>query len=242
MWNGILLWFWFAFPNFSGYNLCDIFPLIYSQQAFPIKGQTVNVSSLRATYGLCYIVSSVLLFVFQTTKAKVMLSLMAIQKWASDCSLATSTQIVSLAWPFLSTSISLKAKTRLFHIPSQWSAQCSWVTQSCPTLCDPMDCSTSGFPVHQLPELAQTHVLSSRWCHSTISSSVVPFSSCLQSFPPSGSFQMSHLLASGGQSIGISASTSVLRMNTQDWSHLGWTGWNSLQSKELSRVFSNTTV
>ena len=82
----------------------------------------------------------------------------------------------------------------------------------------------------------------SRWCHPTISSSVVPFSSCPQSFPASGSFQMSQLFASGGQSIRASASTSVLPMNTQDWSPLGWTGWISLQSKGLSRVFSNTTV
>ena len=82
----------------------------------------------------------------------------------------------------------------------------------------------------------------SRWCHPTISSSVIPFSSCPQSFPASGSFQMSQLFSSGGQSIGVSASTSVLPMNTQDWSPLGWTGWISLQSKGLSRVFSNTTV
>ena len=81
-----------------------------------------------------------------------------------------------------------------------------------------------------------------RWCHPTISSSVVPFSSCLQSFPASGSFQMSQLFASGGQSTGVSASTSVLPMNTQDWSPLEWTGWISLQSKGLSRVFSKTIV
>ena len=80
------------------------------------------------------------------------------------------------------------------------------------------------------------------WCHPTISSSVVPFSSRLQSFPASGFFQVSQLFTSGGQSIGFSASTSVLPMNTQDWSPLGWTGWISLQSKGLSRVFSNTTV
>ena len=80
------------------------------------------------------------------------------------------------------------------------------------------------------------------WCHPTISSSVVPFSSRLQSFPASGSFQMSQLFASGGQSIGVSASASVLPMNTQDWSPLGWTGWISLQSKGHSTVFSNTTV
>ena len=83
---------------------------------------------------------------------------------------------------------------------------------------------------------------SSRWCHPAISSSAVPFSSCPQSFPASGSFQMSQLFTSGGQNIGVSASTSVHPMNTQDWSPLGWTGWISLQSKGLSRVFSNTTV
>ena len=82
----------------------------------------------------------------------------------------------------------------------------------------------------------------SRWCHPTISSSVTPFYSCPLSFPASESFQMSQVFASDGQSIGISASTSVLPMNTQDWSALGWTGWISLQSKGLSRVFSNTTV
>ena len=81
----------------------------------------------------------------------------------------------------------------------------------------------------------------SRWCHATISSSVIPFSSCLQSFPASGSFPMSQFFPSGGQSIGVSAAASVLPMNTQDWSPLGWTGWISLQSKGLSRVFSNTT-
>ena len=82
----------------------------------------------------------------------------------------------------------------------------------------------------------------SRWCHPTISSSVVPFSSWPQSFPASGSFPMSQLFAWGGQSIGVLASTSVLPMNTPDWSPLGWTGWISVQSKGLSRVFSNTTV
>ena len=81
-----------------------------------------------------------------------------------------------------------------------------------------------------------------RWCHPAISSSVVPFSSCPQSLPASGSFPMSQLLASGGQSIGASVSTSVLPMNTQDWSLLGWTSWIALQSKGVSRVFSSTTV
>ena len=82
----------------------------------------------------------------------------------------------------------------------------------------------------------------SRWCHPTISSSVVCFSSCLQSFPASGFFQMSQLFASGGWSIGVSTSTSDHPMNIHDWSPLGWTGWIFLKSKRLSRVFSNTTV
>ena len=82
----------------------------------------------------------------------------------------------------------------------------------------------------------------SRWCHPVISSFVIPFSYCLQSFPTSGSFQMSQYFASGGRRLGVSATTSVLPMNTQDWSPLGWTGWISLQSKGVSRVFSNTTV
>ena len=83
---------------------------------------------------------------------------------------------------------------------------------------------------------------SSRWCHPTISPSVVPFSSCPQSFPALGSFPMNQVFASGRESIGVSASTSVLLMNTQNWFPLGWTGWISLQSKALLRVFSNTTV
>ena len=82
----------------------------------------------------------------------------------------------------------------------------------------------------------------SQWCHPTISSSVIPFSSHLQCFPASGSFQMSLLFASGGQNIGVSASASVLPVSIQDWFRLRWTGWISLQSKGLSRVFSNTTV
>ena len=92
------------------------------------------------------------------------------------------------------------------------------------------------------PKVYSNSCLLSRWCHTAISSSVIPFSSCPQSIPASVSFQMSQLFASGGQSIGVSASASVLPMNTQDWSALGWTGWISLQSKELSRVFSKTTV
>ena len=82
----------------------------------------------------------------------------------------------------------------------------------------------------------------SQWCHPTISSSIVPFSSCPQSFPASGSFPRSQFFTSGGPSTGVSALASVLPMNTQDWSSLGWTGWISLLSKRLSRIFSNTTV
>ena len=92
------------------------------------------------------------------------------------------------------------------------------------------------------PRVYSNSCPSSQWCHPAISSSVVPFSSCPQSLPASGSFPVSQLFASGGQSIGASASASVLPMNTQDWSPLGWTGWISLQAKGLSRVFSKTTV
>ena len=117
------------------------------------------------------------------------------------------------------------------------------VTQSCLTLCDPMDCSTPGFPVHQqLPELTQACV---HWVGDAIQPShplSSPSPSSLQSVPASGSFQMSQLFTSGGQSIGVSASASVIPMNIQDWFPLEWSGWISLQSKELSRVFSNTTV
>ena len=92
------------------------------------------------------------------------------------------------------------------------------------------------------PRVHSNSCPSGRWCHPAISSSVVPFSSCPQSLPASESFPISQLFAWGGQSTGVSASASVLPMNTQDWSPLGWTGWISLQSKGLSRVFSNTTV
>ena len=121
--------------------------------------------------------------------------------------------------------------------------QFSSVTQSRPTPCSPMDCSMPGFPVyHQLPEPYSNSYPLTWWCHPTISPSAVPFSSCLQYFPASGSFQMNQFFVSGGQSIGVSASTSVLPMNIQDWFPLGWTGWISLLSRGFSRVFSNTTV
>ena len=113
----------------------------------------------------------------------------------------------------------------------------SWVR-----LCFPIDCSTPGFPVHhQLPELDQIHP-SSQWCHPTISSSVDPFSFHLSIFPSIKVFSNESVLCISGQSFGVSASASVLSMNIQDWFPLGWTGWISLQSKGLSRVFSNTTV
>ena len=119
---------------------------------------------------------------------------------------------------------------------------CYSVTKSCLPVWDPMDYSTPGFPVlHHLPELAQTQVhWVGWWCHPTISSSVAPFSSCLQSFPASGSFPMSWLCLSGGQSIGASAS--VFPMNIQDWFPLGLSGLIYLQSNSLSRVFSRITV
>ena len=122
------------------------------------------------------------------------------------------------------------------------TVQFSSVAQLCLTLWDPMNGSTPGLPVHhQLLEFTQTHVHRVS-CHPTISSSVVSFSSCLQSFPASGSFPMSQVFTSGSQSIGVSASASVLPMKIQDWFPLGWTGWISLLSKGLSWVFSNTTV
>ena len=126
---------------------------------------------------------------------------------------------------------------------SSLSQSVNLVTQSCPTLCNPMDCSTPGFPVHhQLPELTQTHVhqVGDAIQPSYPLSSPSPLN--LQSFPASGAFQMSQLVASGGQRIGVSASASVLPMNMQDSFPLGLTGWISLQSKGFSRIFSNTTV
>ena len=120
------------------------------------------------------------------------------------------------------SSVQSLSRVRLFATP--WTAACQ------------ASLSITNSRSHPNP------CLSSRWCHPAISSSVVLFSSCPQSFPASGSFPMSQLFAWGGQSIGVTASTSVLPMNTQDWSPLGRTGWISLQSKGLSRVFSNTTV
>ena len=123
-----------------------------------------------------------------------------------------------------------------------FSLQFNSVTHSCPTLRDPMDCSTPGFSVHhQLPELAQTHV---HWVSDTIQPSHVCHPLLLLSsiFPSIRVFSNESVFASGGQSIGASASASVLPMNNQDWFPLGLAGLISLQSKRFSRVFSNTTV
>ena len=122
-------------------------------------------------------------------------------------------------------------------------AQVSSVAQSCPTLCN-LHGLQHDMPPCLLPNprVYSNSCPSSRWYHPTSSSSVIPFSSYLQSFPASGSFQMSQFFASGGQSTGVSASASVFPMNSQEWFPLGWTGWISLQSKGLSRVFSNTTI
>ena len=141
--------------------------------------------------------------------------------WISQ--LVTSVLLYSLVDPLFSSVQSL-SRIRLFVTP--------WITARqapCPS-------PTPGVYSNSCP--------SSPWCHPAISSSVIPFSSCPQSLPASGSFPEStlQLFTWGGQSIGVSASASVLPMNTQDWSPLGWTGWISLQSKGLSRVFSNTTV
>ena len=146
-----------------------------------------------------------------------------------------------ICWKFTGLSLLLKAIIFISLSQTYISVQLSSVTQLCPTLCDSMDCSTPGVPVHhQPPEPTQTHV---HWVgvaiQPAVSSSVVPVSSYLQSFPTSGSFEMSQLFAWGGQSVGASASASVLPKNTQDWSPLGWAGWIS---KGLPRVFSNTTV
>ena len=116
--------------------------------------------------------------------------------------------------------------------------QFSSVTQSCLTLCDPMIAGHHASLSITTPGVHTNPCSLSRWCHPTISSSEIPFSSCPQPLPASGSFPVSQLFESGGQNFGVSASTSVLPMNTQDWSPLGWTGWISLQSKGLSRVFS----
>ena len=137
--------------------------------------------------------------------------------------------------------------TGFFYKVSQGVEFCSFccrsVAKSCPTLCEPMNCSNSRLPCPSLsPEVCSNSCPLSWWCHSTISSSVAFFSSCPQSFPATGSFPMSWLFASGVWRIGASASQSVPPMNIQGWFPLGLTGFISLLLKGLLRVFSSTTV
>ena len=132
---------------------------------------------------------------------------------------------------------------KITGLARKFSVQFSSIAQSCLTLCDPMNCSMPGLPVHhELPESTQSQV---HW----VSDAIQPSHALSSPSPPAfdlsqhqGSYQMSQLFISGGQNIGVSAPTSVLPMNTQDWSPLGWNGWLSLQSKGFSRVFSKTTV
>ena len=150
------------------------------------------------------------------------------------CTLVSYNHIFSrvIFFPVIPLSLGILANFLVWILSVQFSS----VTQSCPALCDPMGCSTPGLPVyHQLLELLKL------MCHPTILSSVVPLFSCLQSCPASGSFPMSQFFASGGQSIGVSASVSVVPMNIQDWFPLGLTGLIFLQSNRFSRVFSNIT-
>ena len=139
-------------------------------------------------------------------------------------------------WNLLKKGISIQLEKKFCIQFSSVQFSCVWLFATPWTTAHRPPCPSPTPGVHPNP------CPLSRWCHPTISTSVVPFSSCPQSFPASGSFPVSQLFASGGQSIGVSAWTSVLPMNTQDWFPLGWTGWISLQSKGLSRVFSNTTV
>ena len=155
------------------------------------------------------------------------------------CLLVESVSLLGCTLHFLIVS-------ELFHTHMTLikSDQIRSVTQSCLTLCDPMNRSTPGLPVHhQFQDGVHSDSCPlSQWCHPAITSSVVPFSSRPQSLPASESFPMNQLFAWGGRSTGVSALASFLPKKSQGWSPLEWTGWISLQSKGLSRVFSNTTV
>ena len=139
---------------------------------------------------------------------------------------------------YIPTSNGEEAKVECFYedLATISSVQFSSVSQSCPTLCNPMNCSVPGLPVHhQLPEFTQTHV-------HRVSDAIQPSHPLSSPSPPAQSFPMSQPFAWGGQSTGVSASASFPPKKSQGWSPSEWTGWISLQSKELSRVFSNTTV
>ena len=147
---------------------------------------------------------------------------------------------VSQSWTWLKW-LNSSSREAIFHACLSFNVSYCSVQFSCSVVSDslwPHGLQHTRLPCPSpTPRACSNSCPSSRWCHPTISSSVIPFSSCLQSFSASGSFQMSQFFPSGGQSIGVSASASVLPMNIQDWFPLGWTGWNSLQSN-----FSNTTV
>ena len=150
-----------------------------------------------------------------------------LEEWLSRCRIS-SPRPVQWVWPFCQEAQFSSVQFSCSVMSD--SLQPHWLQHARP----PCPSPTPGACSNSRPW--------SRWCHPAISSSVIPFSSCLQSFPASGSLQMSQIFSSGGQSIGVSASASVLPMNIQDWFPLGWTGWISLMSQGLSRVFSNTTI
>ena len=163
---------------------------------------------------------------------------------------ATRVHWVEIIWPFLEALsncpviFNWKTRTHAFmpicsDIVFTVCRCCYSVTKSCPTLLDHWTAAHQALLSFTPPTVCSNSRPLSQWCHPTIFSFVIPFSSCLQSFPASGSFRMSQLFTSGGQSIGVSASASTLPMNIQGWFPLGWTGRISLQSKGLSRVFSS---
>ena len=157
--------------------------------------------------------------------------------WAAVCLLWRSGCSSSLSIFLIGLFLLLNCRMSLYILDEKWNK----VFQSCPTLCDAMNCSTPGLPVHhQLPEITETHV---RWVSDSIHFILChPLLLLTSVFPSIRVFSMSQLFILGSLRIGVVASTSVLPVNTQDWSPLGWTGWISLQSKGLSRVFSSTTV
>ena len=153
-------------------------------------------------------------------------------------------KIVKVAELTLDISVLFAGKGHTLSCIVVWSVLCCYcsVAQPCPTLRPHESQHTRPPCLSPTPRVCSNSCPLSQWCHPTIASSVVPFSSCLQSFPASGSFPVSQFFASGGPRIRASASASGLPMNIQDWFPLGWTGLISLLSKGLSRVFSNTTV